>query len=434
MTSNTRNVKLGACQITYKGTNLGYTKGGVDVDVTTETHPVTVDQFGESVINEYITKRNIKVTCPLAESTIENLALIMPGSSIVSDGVKASLQMDFAQLSNFIPGTEGTKSSFSMTTSSNFSIGDTITFGGITFTFGAAATSTSASSSAANVKVDPVSIYNSFKNLVSAFDEIVKTNSSLPSTGLNLVDLDHSLKTTSSGKHFLTFTKKTVGSAAISAATSTKATITSITGVDASSGDVVKIGSTSLEFFDLVTSDASKVKVGANLPESLANLAYAISSMSGILGVTAFVDGGDTLSLSSTTAGTGGNSHTAQFSPISSKTNAPFAITQASFTGGANSSSASSINITNAVGVNLLDNAGPLLLRPVANIAANGLSTSSSEDLYIPMAATAGAMKFSYKHNDERIFNTEFNGYPSNELDPDTGLHILFKVGDSTSS
>jgi hypothetical protein len=52
MSSNTKNVKLGVCTVLYKGVDLGYTKGGVEVDVTTSTKPVTVDQFGESVINE----------------------------------------------------------------------------------------------------------------------------------------------------------------------------------------------------------------------------------------------------------------------------------------------------------------------------------------------------------------------------------------------
>jgi len=87
MASDTANVKLGVCKITFGGVDLGYTKGGVEVDVTTDTHPVTVDQFGESVINEYITKRDVKIKVPLAETTLENLIAIMPGSSLVTDGV-----------------------------------------------------------------------------------------------------------------------------------------------------------------------------------------------------------------------------------------------------------------------------------------------------------------------------------------------------------
>jgi hypothetical protein len=83
--SNALNVKLGACKILFDGIDLGYTKGGVEVEVISETHQVSIDQFGESTVNEFITKRNIKVKCPLAETTLDLLEKIMPGSTIISD-------------------------------------------------------------------------------------------------------------------------------------------------------------------------------------------------------------------------------------------------------------------------------------------------------------------------------------------------------------
>lgn len=86
MASSTDNVKLGVCVIKFGATDLGYTKGGVSVEVTTDTHKVMVDQFGESEINEYITKRSVKVTVPLAETTLENLVATMPGATLVVDG------------------------------------------------------------------------------------------------------------------------------------------------------------------------------------------------------------------------------------------------------------------------------------------------------------------------------------------------------------
>jgi len=88
--SDTKNVKLGVCQVTFGGVDLGYTKGGVSVEVATETHKVMVDQFGNSEINEYIMGRTVKVTCPLAETTLDNLVAIMPGATLVGGGVKAS--------------------------------------------------------------------------------------------------------------------------------------------------------------------------------------------------------------------------------------------------------------------------------------------------------------------------------------------------------
>lgn len=92
MPSDTANVKLGVCQITYNGVDLGYTKGGVEVEVTTDTYKVTVDQFGESEINEVITKRSIVVRCPLAETTLENMVAIMPGATLVVDGVDSNVK------------------------------------------------------------------------------------------------------------------------------------------------------------------------------------------------------------------------------------------------------------------------------------------------------------------------------------------------------
>jgi len=64
---------------------MGFTKGGVEVTVETETHEVTVDQTGTTPINEYIMGRKVTVKAPLAETTLENLVATMPGAVIVAD-------------------------------------------------------------------------------------------------------------------------------------------------------------------------------------------------------------------------------------------------------------------------------------------------------------------------------------------------------------
>lgn len=84
-TSNTKNVKLGVCRVSFGEEDLGFTKGGVEVSVETETHEVTVDQMGETPINEYIMSRTCTVTVPMAETTLENLVKIMPGATLVTD-------------------------------------------------------------------------------------------------------------------------------------------------------------------------------------------------------------------------------------------------------------------------------------------------------------------------------------------------------------
>lgn len=95
--SDTKNVKLGVCSVIFDGVDLGYTKGGVEVEVTTETKKVEVDQFGKTPINEYIMGRMVSAKIPLAETTLMNMVRTMPGASLVqSGGAKASATVTFA--------------------------------------------------------------------------------------------------------------------------------------------------------------------------------------------------------------------------------------------------------------------------------------------------------------------------------------------------
>lgn len=93
MASSTQNVKLGVCKITFGGQDLGYTKGGVEVEVTTDTHKSTVDQFGNTPIGEMIIGRSIVVRAPLAETTVENLAKIMPGTTVANGKATVNVAM-----------------------------------------------------------------------------------------------------------------------------------------------------------------------------------------------------------------------------------------------------------------------------------------------------------------------------------------------------
>lgn len=91
MPSNTQNVKLGVCQVIFDGVDLGYTQGGVEVTVATQTKKVMVDQFGQSEVNEYILGRTCSAKVPLAETTLDNLVKVMPGSTkVATGGVKAT--------------------------------------------------------------------------------------------------------------------------------------------------------------------------------------------------------------------------------------------------------------------------------------------------------------------------------------------------------
>lgn len=150
MASNTKNVKLGVCQVLFDGVDLGYTQGGVEVTVKTDTHKVNVDQFGKTTINEYILGRDVMAKVPLAETTLENLVAIMPGATLVTTG--------------------GTAATGTITVTTNPVANDTILVNGATVTFktaltgsgnevliGAAAANTATNLAAAlNASTDPL--------------------------------------------------------------------------------------------------------------------------------------------------------------------------------------------------------------------------------------------------------------------------------------
>lgn len=83
--NDAKNIKLGVCRVLFDGKDLGFTKGGVEVSVETETHEVMVDQTGQTPVNEFIMGRTVTVSCPLAETTLENMMAIMPGAKLVTD-------------------------------------------------------------------------------------------------------------------------------------------------------------------------------------------------------------------------------------------------------------------------------------------------------------------------------------------------------------
>lgn len=118
--ANTKNVKLGVCRVLFGGVDLGLTKGGVEVEVATETYKVEVDQFGKTPINEYIMGRTVTASVPLAETSLENMVSVMPGASIVQTG--------------------GTKASGTITIGATQPVAnDTVVVNGTTFTFKVAA-------------------------------------------------------------------------------------------------------------------------------------------------------------------------------------------------------------------------------------------------------------------------------------------------------
>jgi hypothetical protein len=90
VTSDVNNIQLGACIVTFGSDTLGLTKGGVEVTLATTTYKITVDQFGGSEVNEYITGRTASVKVPLAETSLDRFAIAFPGAVIITDKTTAT--------------------------------------------------------------------------------------------------------------------------------------------------------------------------------------------------------------------------------------------------------------------------------------------------------------------------------------------------------
>lgn len=90
LTSSVDNIQLGACVVTFDAEDLGLTKGGVEVTLSTTTYKITVDQFGGTEVNEYIMGRTASVKVPLAETSLDRFAIAFPGSVIITDGTTST--------------------------------------------------------------------------------------------------------------------------------------------------------------------------------------------------------------------------------------------------------------------------------------------------------------------------------------------------------
>lgn len=86
-------ISIGPCDVTYDGVNLGLTKGGVSLEVSTEVYDTMADQFGDTPVFSTVSKRTVTVTVPLLETTLDNLVLTMPGAELVVDGTDPTKRM-----------------------------------------------------------------------------------------------------------------------------------------------------------------------------------------------------------------------------------------------------------------------------------------------------------------------------------------------------
>ena len=111
------NVKVGVCSVLYNGVDLGHTKGGVEVTYEQMYKDVSVDKYGETTVEKYLTGEKLTVKVPLAEFTIANLRVAMPQTEFagaankritVGQNAGVSALADAAQLV-LHPTSEGTR-------------------------------------------------------------------------------------------------------------------------------------------------------------------------------------------------------------------------------------------------------------------------------------------------------------------------------------
>lgn len=86
-------LELGPCIVEF-GTSgslvdLGFTKGGVTMTITTDTADVTTDQFGTVIMKQILVGRNVTVKCPFAETNMTKLSSFIPLMSVVASGAFA---------------------------------------------------------------------------------------------------------------------------------------------------------------------------------------------------------------------------------------------------------------------------------------------------------------------------------------------------------
>lgn len=92
------NVKMGVCSVKFNGNDLGHTKGGVTVNYAPEYHDISVDKYGNSVVEKVLIGESLKATVPLAEFTVENLLVAMPASTVGGSNTRATVGKDAGAL------------------------------------------------------------------------------------------------------------------------------------------------------------------------------------------------------------------------------------------------------------------------------------------------------------------------------------------------
>jgi len=78
MAKDTTNIKIGACEVTWGGVDLGHTKGGCTVVYTPEFAELMADQYGNTKIDKRLLGEEMRIRVPLTETQVANLKNAIP--------------------------------------------------------------------------------------------------------------------------------------------------------------------------------------------------------------------------------------------------------------------------------------------------------------------------------------------------------------------
>ena len=87
------NVNMGVCSVKLNGVDLGHTKGGVEVTYKPDFADITVDLYGDSVVDKRLKAEEFSAKIPLAEATLANLKRVIPAGTLTESGGKTALKI-----------------------------------------------------------------------------------------------------------------------------------------------------------------------------------------------------------------------------------------------------------------------------------------------------------------------------------------------------
>ena len=86
------NVRIGACTVTFRGTDLGHTLGGVTFNYEPDYEDLRVDKWA-GPIDKALTSENLTITVRLAEPQVQRLRYAIAAATYDSSGANSSLEL-----------------------------------------------------------------------------------------------------------------------------------------------------------------------------------------------------------------------------------------------------------------------------------------------------------------------------------------------------